>query len=114
MSSITANPINTGPTGFSKYLPHILMTIGGIILLTNTILLGVNLGNEDTKNDIRKYATISFVPVIISLILTGIGLKLYFTQYPSYLPYAAVILALLAVGISNASLCISLIETTYS
>lgn len=90
------------------------MTIGGIILLTNTILLGVNLGNEDTTNDLKKYIAISFVPVIISLVLTGIGLKLYFTQYPSYLPYAAVILALLAVGVSNASLCISLINKTYS
>ncbi len=90
------------------------MTIGGIILLVNTILLGVNLGNKDTTNDLKKYVAVSFVPVVISLILTGIGLKLYFAQYPTYLPIAAVFIALISLGVSNASLCISLIEKTYT
>ena len=89
------------------------MTVGGIIILTNTILLGVNLGNNDNTNDLRKYVAISAVPVIVSLVLIGIGLKIYFSQYPQYLPYAAVIMALLAIGVSNMSLCISLIEKTY-
>lgn len=113
-STLKVDPISTGPTGFGKYLPHIFLTIGGLIMITNTILLGVNIGDQDTNNDLRKYVAVSVVPVVISLILIGIGLKMYFTQFPQYLPYAAVFLALIAVGVSNMSLCVSLIEKTYS
>ena len=100
--------------GWRQYIPHTLITAGGLVMMVNIIMLGVNVGTQDSNQSIRKYVGIAFVPVIVSLIFLGIGLKMYFTQFPAYLPYAAITLALIAVGISNMSVCISLIEKVYS
>jgi hypothetical protein len=108
------DPVATGPGVGAKITTFILIGLGFAIMIANIILMSLNLGTENTNQGIRKYVGLSIVPVSISLILLAVGLKMYFTANPSYLPYAAVILALLAIGISNISLCVSLIHKEFS
>jgi hypothetical protein len=108
------DPVATGPGAGSKIVQYILIGLGFAIMIVNIIMMGLNVGTENTNQTIRKYVGLSIVPVIISLILIAIGLKMYYTANPSFLPYAAIILSLLAIGISNISVCISLIQKTYT
>ncbi len=108
------DPVATGPGAGAKIVQYVLITVGFLIMLINIIMMGVNVGTDNTNQTVRKYVGLSIVPVIISLILIAIGLKMYFTANPGYLPYAAVILSLVAIGVSNISVCIALIQKTYA
>ena len=83
-------------------------------MLINIILLSFNIGTQDTNQDVRKYVGISLVPNIISLILIGIGMKMILSQFPAYGPTVAIVLAIVAIGISYVALCTSLIEKAYA
>jgi hypothetical protein len=112
--SATAVKVTTNePSFWSRWGPKILLISGGLAWFVNIIVLGMNVGTQDTNQSIRKYVAISVVPVTVSLALLAGGLFMYFSQYPAHLPYAAIILALFAIGVSNMAVCISLIEKVY-
>ena len=106
--------IQVGPGSGSKVVSYILIFLAFAIMLTNIILTGLNIGDQNTNQKLRKYVGMSIIPVVISLILLAVGLKMYFAANPGYLPYAALILSLIAIGVSNLSVCISLIEKVYN
>jgi hypothetical protein len=108
------DPVATGPGAGAKVVQYLLIGLGFAIMITNIIMMGLNVGTADTNQTIRKYVGLSIVPVIVSLILLAIGLKMYFTANPGYIAYAAVILSIIAIGVSNISVCISLIEKNYT
>lgn len=91
-------------------LPYILIIGGFLLQLVTVILLGVNAGSPDTNSEIRKYVGISVVPILISLILLGVGGYIYFSRYPQYVVFTAITAALFAIAIASLSLCISLLE----
>ncbi len=100
--------------GWRTYIPHILLGLGGVIMVTNIMLLSFNIGTQDTNQDLRKYVGISLVPNFISLILIGIGIKMILSQFPAYGPIVTIVISVIAIGISYVALCTSLIEKAYS
>lgn len=104
------DPVVTGPGVGSKIISYIFIGIGFALMLVNIIMMGVNLGDKDTNQTIRKYVGLSIIPVTISLVLISVGLYMYFTANPGFLPYAAIIMSVLAIGVANVAVCVSLIE----
>ncbi len=105
-----AASIVVGPGAGSRIVSYVFIGVAFLIMITNIIVTGINIGNDNTNQSLRKYVGLSFIPVVFSLIFLGIGMKMYFAANPGYLPYAALILSLIAIGVSQLSVCISLIE----
>jgi uncharacterized membrane protein YczE len=106
--------IQVGPGSGSKVVSYILIFGAFAMLLANMIVTGISIGDQNTNQTLRKYVGLSIIPVVVSLVLLGIGLKMYFAANPGYLPYAALILSLAAIGASNMAVCISLIDKVYT
>jgi uncharacterized membrane protein AbrB (regulator of aidB expression) len=96
---------------FAKNIaPYFLIIVGFLTQFTTVVLLGVNAGSPDTNAEIRKYVGISVVPILISLILIGWGMSMYFSRYPQYVVFTAITASMFAIAIASLSLCIALIE----
>jgi hypothetical protein len=113
MSSTGSVAMSPGPS-WRQYIPHVLLGLGGVIMVVNIVLLSFNIGTQDTNQDLRKYVGISLVPNIISLILIGIGIKMILSQFPAYGPLVTIVMSVVAIGISYVALCTSLIEKAYA
>ncbi len=105
---------STTSGSWRQYIPHGLIGMGSVLMIVNIILLSFNIGTQDTNQDVRKYVGISLVPNLISLILIGIGTKMILSQFPAYGPMVAIVLSIVAIGISYVALCTSLIEKAYA
>lgn len=99
---------------FGNYGHYVLVVGGALLLLANVIMMGMNVGTQDTNQDIRKWVGISIVPITIGLVLLWFGMNLYYTRFPTDMPKAALILSLAAVAIACMGVSISLIDKTYS
>ena len=114
MSAPASSALDTTKGWFSNYGPSALVIGGALLLLVNMIMLGMNVGTQDTNQDIRKWVGISIVPITIGLVLLWFGMNLYYTRFPTDMPKAALILSLAAVAIACMGVSISLIDKTYS
>ncbi len=110
MADAQSDSMSSKLAGVKTIVPYVLIVGGLLLQFTTVVLLGVNAGSPDTNSEIRKYVGISAVPILISLVLLGIGCFMYFSRYPQYVVFSAITAAIFAIAIASLSLCISLIE----